>query len=84
MPGAAERAIKRIKSSIKVALEDEYDTLPGKVDSATRLSYLLGLQKAVEIIEKEIERDRGQELACTPKSPYSHSPSRSTRRKNSA
>jgi hypothetical protein len=63
MSSAADRSVKRLRMAIKIALSDEYDTLPGKVDSATRLSYLLGLQKAVEIIEYEIKKEGDHVLA---------------------
>jgi hypothetical protein len=43
-----------MSTAIAAAMSEEYDTLPGKVDSATRLSYLLGLQRAIQIIEDEI------------------------------
>lgn len=63
MSSPAERSLKRLRMAIKIALSDEYDTLPGKVDSATRLSYLLGLQKAIEIIEYEMKKGDEHVLA---------------------
>lgn len=56
MSGAASRSIYRLEMAINAALSEEYDTLPGRVDSATRLSYLLGLQRAIDILKDEIKK----------------------------
>lgn len=56
MSDAASRSIYRLEMAIKAAISEEYDTLPGRVDSATRLSYLLGLQRAIDILKDEVEK----------------------------
>lgn len=56
MSDAARRSIYRLEMAINAAVSEEYDTLPGRVDSATRLSYLLGLQRAIDILKDEVRK----------------------------
>lgn len=39
------------------ALTEDYGKSPGKVDTMSRLSYVLGLQKALEILMEEIKAE---------------------------
>jgi hypothetical protein len=54
---AADKSIARISRSIEAAMSEEYESLPGRVDSVSRLSYILGLQRASVIIEEEITKE---------------------------
>jgi hypothetical protein len=51
------RAAKRIASAVSKALTEDYGKSPGKVDTMSRLSYVLGLQKALEILMEEIKAE---------------------------
>lgn len=51
------RAAKRIASAVSQALTEDYRKAPGKVDTMSRLSYVLGLQKALEILMEEIKAE---------------------------
>ena len=39
------------------ALTEDYGKSPGRVDTMSRLSYVLGLQKALEILMEEIKAE---------------------------
>lgn len=50
----ATRAAKRIASTVSSALTEDYKISIGKVDAVSRVSYVLGLQKALSILMEEI------------------------------
>jgi len=54
---AAKRSVRRITELINAALTEHKGDMPGKVDSATRLAYLMGLDKSIKIIMEETRRD---------------------------
>jgi len=52
---AAKRIVSRLSGAISAAFsEQSKSNLPGKVDSVSRLSYVLGLRRALEIVMEEI------------------------------
>jgi hypothetical protein len=52
---AAKRIVLRLSGAISAAFSEHYKSgLPGKVDSVSRLSYVLGLRRALEIVMEEI------------------------------
>jgi hypothetical protein len=53
---AAKRIVARLSGAISAAFtEHSGDKFPGKVDSVSRLSYVLGLRRALEIVMEEID-----------------------------
>jgi hypothetical protein len=54
---AAKRSAKRISALILAALTEHKGDMPGKVDSATRLAYLMGLDKSIKIIMEEAKKE---------------------------
>ena len=55
---AAKRIVLRLSGAISAAFgEQSKGSLPGKVDSVSRLSYVLGLRRALEIVMEEINAD---------------------------
>lgn len=56
----ATRAAKRLAVAISTALTEKYDKSPGRVDSMSRVSYVLGLQKALSILMEEIKAENGK------------------------
>lgn len=62
---AAKKSAKRIASLILAALTEETKDIPGKVDSVTRMSYLLGLDRSIKIIMEEIEKESHETVGKT-------------------
>jgi hypothetical protein len=54
---ASRRSARRITGLIVAALTEEAKEIPGKVDSVTRLAYLLGLDRSIKIIMEEIKKE---------------------------
>lgn len=54
---ASRRSARRITRLIVAALTEEAKEIPGKVDSVTRLAYLLGLDRSIKIIMEEIKKE---------------------------
>lgn len=59
----ATKAAKRLAVAISTALTEKYDRSPGKVDSMSRVSYVLGLQKALSILMEEIKAENEKKEA---------------------
>jgi hypothetical protein len=53
----ATRAARRLSSAISTALTESYDRAPKRLDSMSRVSYVLGLQKALSILMEEIKHE---------------------------
>ena len=54
---AARKSVRRITRLIVAALTEESKEIPGKVDSVSRLAYLLGLDRSIKIIMEEIKKE---------------------------
>lgn len=55
---AARRIIARLSGAISAAFsEQSNEKFPGKVDSVSRLSYVLGLRRALEIVMEEVNSE---------------------------
>lgn len=53
---AAKRIVSRLSGAISAAFSEQAgEKFPGKVDSVSRLSYVLGLRRALEIVMEEID-----------------------------
>jgi acyl carrier protein len=59
----ATKTAKRLAVAISTALTEKYDRSPGKVDSMSRVSYVLGLQKALSILMEEIKAENEKKEA---------------------
>ena len=54
---AARKSVRRITRLIVAALTEESKEIPGKVDSVSRLAYLLGLDRSIKIIMEELKKE---------------------------
>ena len=59
---AANRSAKRISALIIAALTDDSKDVPGRVDSVTRLSYLLGLDRSIKILMEEMKKEKDESI----------------------
>ena len=57
---SATRAAKRLASTIIAALVEPQDYSRRGSDSVSKLSYVLGLQKALSILLEEVKKEKGQ------------------------
>ena len=62
---AAKKSAKRITALIMAALTENSKDVPGKVDSVTRLSYLLGLDRSIKILIEEIKKEKNESFGKT-------------------
>ena len=56
---SATRAAKRLATTISTALTEPHDGPRKGADSISKVSYVLGLQKALSILMEEIKKEKG-------------------------